>query len=445
VHTFTVTLKTAGGRALTATDTVMGSLTGTQTGIQVNPAPASTLNVAGFPSPVTAGAVQFFTVTAEDAYGNTASSYRGTVHFTSSDRLALFSPDYAFTAADSGSHTFGAAFRTVGTQAIIATDTADRSVMGTQGGIVVNPAAPDHLTVTTSVNSTVAGTPFDVTVIVQDQFNNTVTGYTGTMTFSSGDPYGATLPPAYTFQPGDRGRVTFAGGATLYTAGTWDVTVTDTASGISGTANVVVTPAPAVALAITAPTNAASGTPFDVTVTALDPYGNTDINYQGTVTWTTTDPDPGVQLPADYAFQPSDAGMVTFPGGVTLITAGDQTITATDTDSGITGSAIVTVLPPGSGSGPGPRTRKEMAEGVIQASQILPAMGVRTPGADGTRLVEVRPWHLTRQDVERFFTAIVGEGQRIFGRGCRRGDFKMGPVIPAGLLEEDGAELFWTL
>ena len=37
----------------------------------------------------------------------------------------------------------------------------------------------------------------------------------------------------------------------------------------------------------------------------------------------------------------------TFPGGVTLVTVGDQTLTSTDTVSGITGSATVTV-------GPGP-------------------------------------------------------------------------------------------
>src|SRR5439155_19920042 len=44
---------------------------------------------------------------------------------------------------------------------------------------------------------------------------------------------------------------------------------------------------------ITAAPTAISGTPFDVTVTALDPSGNIDTNYQGTVTFSTTDLDPG--------------------------------------------------------------------------------------------------------------------------------------------------------
>jgi hypothetical protein len=108
------------------------------------------------------------------------------------------------------------------------------------------------------------------------------------------------------------------------------------------------TPVPAFLITV-APT-AVSGTPFDVTVTALDPYGNTDVNYQGPVTFSTTDPDNGVALPADYTFTTGvggDNGVHAFPGGVTLVTVGDQTLTVTDTSSGIAGSAIITV-------GPGP-------------------------------------------------------------------------------------------
>jgi hypothetical protein len=141
----------------------------------------------------------------------------------------------------------------------------------------------------------------------------------------------------------DQGNHTFSGGATLFTAGTRDVTATDTASGINGSAAVLVTPAPAVSFVITAPASATSGVPFDISVTAVDPYGNTDSNYQGTVTFTTSDSDGGVVLPADYAFQPGDQGVATFPSGVTLMTPGDQTVSVTDTASGINGSALVTV------------------------------------------------------------------------------------------------------
>jgi hypothetical protein len=189
--------------------------------------------------------------------------------------------------------------------------------------------------------SIIAGSPFDFTVTALDANNNIATGYRGTVTFSSGDPYGASLPPNYTFQAADNGVKSFSNGATLYTAGSWDVTATDINSGITGSANV--TAAPAASFQIIAPSTASSGVAFDVTVIATDPYGNTDTNYGGTITWTSSDTDPNVVLPSDYPFQPGDQGQVTFPGGVTLITPGNQSITATDTVSGINGTATVTV------------------------------------------------------------------------------------------------------
>jgi predicted outer membrane repeat protein len=98
-------------------------------------------------------------------------------------------------------------------------------------------------------------------------------------------------------------------------------------------------------LALSAPAEVASGSPFDVTVTALDAYGHTAAGYLGTVTFSSTDIDPGVMLPSDYTFSPDDLGVHTFVGGFTLVTPGDQTVISTDTTSGITGSGTVTVVP----------------------------------------------------------------------------------------------------
>jgi virginiamycin B lyase len=106
--------------------------------------------------------------------------------------------------------------------------------------------------------------------------------------------------------------------------------------------------APANRFQVTTTPNAVSGTPFDITLTALGSWGNIDTGYQGTVTFSSTDPDSGVALPADYTFTTSvggDYGVHTLT--VTLITVGDQTLTVTDKLSGITGSATITV-------GPGP-------------------------------------------------------------------------------------------
>jgi DNA-binding beta-propeller fold protein YncE len=197
-------------------------------------------------------------------------------------------------------------------------------------------------------SSVQAGTPFDVTVTAEDSNGHQAYGYTGTVHFTSADPYGATLPDDCTFTAADQGQHSFTGETTLYTTGTRDITVTDTATGVTGSALVEVASAPATSLAVTAPDTVTAGMPFDVTVTAVDPYGNTDANYQGTVTFSTTDPDPGVMLPANYPFTGNDAGVHTFPGGATLETVGTWDITAMDLANGLTGTATVTVTnPPG--------------------------------------------------------------------------------------------------
>jgi hypothetical protein len=378
VHTFSATLKTAGSQSLTATDTDTSNITGTQSPIVVNPADAASLVVAGFPSPTNAGDLGVFSVTAHDPYGNVATGFRGTVHCTSSDAQAQLPANYTFMAGDNGVHYFAAILKTAGTQAITATDTVTSSITGTQAGIIVNPAGVDHLKVTTTAfNPDIAGTPFDVTVTAFDQYNNVATGYTGTVHFSSADPYGATLPADYNFQVSDQGTVTFPGGAILYTAGTWDVTATDTASGIAASAVVNVQAAPAVAFQLVAPSSVVSGTSFDITVVAVDPYGNTDINYAGTVTFSTSDGDPAVMLPPDYSFQGSDQGMVTFAGMTTLITLGDQSLMVTDTVSGITGAAVVTVT-----TGPVTSRQENRSAAVPASPQQTSASAVLDQGSD---------------------------------------------------------------
>ena len=53
-------------------------------------------------------------MTMADAYGNAATSYAGTVHFSSTDAQAGLPSDYTFTAADAGSHTFSAELKAAG-------------------------------------------------------------------------------------------------------------------------------------------------------------------------------------------------------------------------------------------------------------------------------------------------------------------------------------------
>jgi hypothetical protein len=336
VHTFSATLKTAGTQSLTATDKANGAIKGSQSGITVNPAAASTFVVAGFASPTTAGVAHNVTVTAKDTFGNIATGYTGTVHFTSSDPLAALPADYTFTTgstADNGVHTFSATLKTVGSRSLTATDTASSSLAGTQAGITVNPAAASTLVVAGFPSPTTAGAAHNFTVTAKDPFGNTATGYTGTVHFTSSDAQAA-LPANYTFTGGDAGVHTFS--ATLKTAPAQSLTAADTVtSSITGTQNgITVNPAAANTLALSGfPSPSVAGTAGNVTVTAKDSFGNTATGYTGSVHFTSTDAQAG--LPADYTFttgSSADNGVHTFRA--TLKTAGTQSLTATDKANG---------------------------------------------------------------------------------------------------------------
>ncbi len=243
VHVFSVTLKTAGSRTITVTDTVNGAITGNDT-VQVDAAAASSLQVTGYPSPTTAGVQHAFTVTARDPYGNTATSYGGTVTFTSDDPQADLPADSTLT---NGVGNFNATLKTAGTRSITATDTVTGSITGSQTGIVVNPATASVYELTTNTTLTLIGQPFAVTLTARDAYGNVATGYAGTVNFTSSDP-NAVLPANYTFVAGDQGVRNFT--VELLTHGLQSVTATDTVNGLL-TDTVTIT----VVRAISAPAN----------------------------------------------------------------------------------------------------------------------------------------------------------------------------------------------
>jgi hypothetical protein len=131
VHTFTVTLVTAGTQSLTVTDTAMGGLSGSEGGIVVQPGAATHFLISG-PTSVSAGTLFNLTVTAVDAYGNVATGYTGTVHFSDSVGGATLPANYTFKSSDSGVHTFtGLKLKTKGWQTITVVDTLNNSILGT--------------------------------------------------------------------------------------------------------------------------------------------------------------------------------------------------------------------------------------------------------------------------------------------------------------------------
>jgi hypothetical protein len=113
----------------------------------------------------------------------------------------------------------------------------------------------------------------------------------------------------------------------------------------TGGVNVGAYQASASAFVVTVSGTVASGTPFDVTVQAVDLFGQAAFGYRGTVTFSVTDPDPAVVLPADYTFTADDHGTHRFTGEFTLITPGVWTLTAADLANGLSRDVTVTVDP----------------------------------------------------------------------------------------------------
>jgi Fe-S cluster assembly iron-binding protein IscA len=111
-------------------------------------------------------------------------------------------------------------------------------------------------------------------------------------------------------------------------------TVTAAATGLT-TVNFALTNTVGVAthFSVVAPSSASQGVAFNFTVTALDAAGNTVTGYAGTVHFTSSD--GAATLPANSILS---SGTGTF--AATLVTAGSQTVTATDTvTSSITGTS----------------------------------------------------------------------------------------------------------
>jgi hypothetical protein len=232
--TFSVTLKTAGGQSITATDTTSSSITG-MASLTVNAAVATQLSLST-PAAVTTGIAVSVTATAADAYNNVATNYSGIVHFTSSDAQATLPANSQLT---SGAGNFSVTLKTIGSQTIAATDTATASLTTTSSPINVVSNAATHL----SVSSGSAGTraPFTFTVSALDAANNVSAGYSGTVHFTSSDAQ-AVLPANSALTAGNSSSLT----ATFETAGTQTLAATDTTNAaLNGTSSISVTATPA--------------------------------------------------------------------------------------------------------------------------------------------------------------------------------------------------------
>lgn len=209
---------------------------------------------------ITAGGTVSFTVTALDAYGNTATAYAGTVKFTSTDAQAVLPANSSLA---SGTGSFVATLKTAGSQTITATDTSAAATTGTSGSVTVNPGAYTQLVVTAPATVT-PGAVFNFTATAEDAYGNTETTNTDSLNFTSSDN-AAVLPGVKNLANG-----TGSFQATLNTVGTQTIKATDTTvspniSGISG--NITVSTALTISTGTTLPTGSV-GTSYSQTLAA---------------------------------------------------------------------------------------------------------------------------------------------------------------------------------
>jgi Invasin, domain 3/IPT/TIG domain/Quinohemoprotein amine dehydrogenase, alpha subunit domain III len=325
-----------------STSTVVGVTagpTGTNFGsLAMVPTTTTHLQVAGLPDPYATNSTASPTVTALDAAGNTASSYRGKIHFTSTDSAAVLPADYTFTAADNGAHTFtnGVTLKTLGSRDVTATDTASSSISGSQSGISVTAAALDHLVLSPAAATIAAGSSRGYTAEGRDAYGNDLGDLTASTTF--------TIAPDGS-----------CAGASCTATAAGPHTVTGTSGAATGSAGLQVVPAVAAAVTVTvdpASLRADGSATATATATVADAYGN---RRAGDTVTITSSGDVAVAAVTDN-------GNGSYSATITAsVTPGDETITASDGDA--SGAAVLHEDPSLSVASVSPASRGQGANG----------------------------------------------------------------------------------
>jgi hypothetical protein len=351
-----MTLYKAETASITATDGVHGN--GSGPSVTVAPAGASSFSVPT-PATQTAGVAFSATLTALDAYGNTATGYTGakTIVWSgpsnSPNGTAPSYPSAATSLTFSGGTATATGITLYDAQTTVLAATQGL-ISGTSGAFAVNAAGLNSFTVGKQ-GTQAAGTAFNAAVTALDQYGNAANGWAsapGCVVFSGPASSPSGTAPAYpgptascsTGQSGlsfnSSGQATAS--ITLYNASTTtNLTVKDAATqtktGSSG--NFTVTAGSNHQIGASAASPQTAGTAFNVTLTAQDSWGNATGNLSGTKNVSFSGPS---NSPNNTA--PSYPATASFSGGnatasVTLYKAETTTITANDTTDSLNGTA----------------------------------------------------------------------------------------------------------
>ncbi|HYE82792.1 MAG TPA: invasin domain 3-containing protein [Clostridia bacterium] len=320
------TVKNTIAEKVTYTAKVHASAVGESIEIHFIPGPAETLAVNASGTQ-TAGTAFDMTVNVKDHCGNIADGYTGTVQLTSTDTAAVLPGSHTFTADDKGIYEFkGLILKTAGVQTVRASDIANGSITGNTGNITVK-AGTDYAGKSTVVTdkSIVTADGKDsaaITVTLRDACGNPVSDKIITLEEDRGS---SVVEAVYSTTRSD-GTALFIATDTVAEV----VAYSAKADGktVNQTAVINFVPGEAETIIISSAGTQQAGIPFSLTVTVRDNCGNTVTGYTGTVKLTSTD--TAAILPGSHTFTAADKGVYRFDG-ITLKTAGIQSITAVDT------------------------------------------------------------------------------------------------------------------
>ena len=325
VGTASITLYDAQTTTLSTSSQGFPTISGSTSSFTVSPAAVSALAVAS-PGTQTAGVAFNATLSAVDAYGNTQPSYEGTRSLTFSEPDASPSgkaPEYP--AAVNFTAGTGKAAITLYDAQTTSLAVSDGILSGTSSNFTVGAATTSSLTLSTPAPT--AGSAFSETLTAKDIYGNASLSGTKSVSFSGPSASPSGKSPSYP------SSVSFSSGVgsasiTLYDMQT--TTLTATIGSASGTsAGFTVKAAATGTFSVSTPSAQVAGTPFNVTLTATDTFGN-PLGLEGTQTIAFSGPatSPSGKAPAYPASVSFTAGTGT--ATVTLYSAaGSVALTAT--------------------------------------------------------------------------------------------------------------------
>ncbi len=385
-----VIISNTGNFTITATDSVGGVGTGSESGVSNSFTVELTLDhflveafgggAIGTQTAATGFNIQ---ITAQDLGNNTVTGFDGTVEITSTGTLSLGGGTTAsFTNGVLASHSV--TITNTGSFTITATDSVGGMGTGTETGVsnsfTVDAGALDHYLVEAvgggAISTQSAGVAFNIQITAQDANNNTVTAFDGAGNTADITSTGTISAGSGTMAPFTNGFLA-SHSVTISNTGNFMITVTDSAGGLgtgseNGVSNSFTVNSGALdhylveAIGGGAIADQAVGIAFSIQITAQDGNNNTVTAFDGAGNT--------AEITSTGTLSAGGGTTATFTNGflsslsITFANTGSFTITATDSAGGLgTGAEIgvtnsftvdpgppaqlVFVTQPGSGTG----------------------------------------------------------------------------------------------